>query len=163
MTIEPREVSRSRYHDCFPFLVEDDEDFRFLLRRAFVKAGVPEQSTRVAVDGLEAIQSLEFMTSTAASGVGLLPSLIVLDVGLPKLSGIEVLKWIRNCPRLSGVPIFMLSSNEFSSPVIRDLQFPASSYFVKPGASRQLESTVERMLGLWRSRTAGKSGAGGPG
>jgi DNA-binding response OmpR family regulator len=161
MTIESGEVSRSRYHDCFPFLVEDDEDFRSLLRRAFVKAGVSEQRTRVAVDGAEAVQSLEFMMSTTAAGGGLLPSLIVLDVGLPKLSGIEVLKWIRNCPRLSGVPIFMLSSNEFSSPMIRDLRFPATSYFVKPGAFRQLESTVERMLELWRSCAAGRAGGDG--
>jgi DNA-binding response OmpR family regulator len=160
MTIESGEVSRSRYHDCYPFLVEDDADFRLLLTRAFVKAGVSAQKTRVAVDGAEAVRSLEFMTSTTEAGGGLLPSLIVLDVGLPKLSGIEVLKWIRNCPRLSGVPIFMLSSNEFSSPVVRDLQFPAASYFVKPGALRQLESTVERMLSLWRSPAAGKSGGG---
>jgi CheY-like chemotaxis protein len=102
------------------------------LARAFAKAGVPKARLRMVADGEEAIEALKIVTPDPLIQESLRPSLIVLDVNLPKISGLDVLEWIRAFPALEGIPTFMLSSSEHSDHVNRAFELRTDSYYVKP-------------------------------
>lgn len=143
----------TRYRGCRPFVVEDDADFRLLLARAFTKAGVPKDRLRTVADGEAAVQALKNVTPDPLVQENTPPSLIVLDVNLPKMSGLDVLAWIRQAPALKDVPVFMLSSSEHPNHVTRAFALRTDSYFVKPRDLNELQTVVEGMLGFWHSRT----------
>jgi DNA-binding response OmpR family regulator len=130
--------------NCLPFVVEDDPDFRFLLLRTFEKAGIPKDRVRIAVDGKEAIVSF-------GRTVGV-PSFVVLDIHLPKSSGLEVLSWIRESSSFPEVPVFMLTSSDEPDDVARAYDLGADAYFIKPLDYRDLGGIVSAMLGHWATR-----------
>lgn len=152
MALEDPVGSYSRYAACYPFVVDDDADFRLLLARAFAKAGVPKDRHQMVVDGEQAIEVLRSVTPDALLRTNLPPSLIVLDLNLPKKSGLDVLAWIRECPALAEVPVFMLSSSEDPDHVARAFELRTDSYFLKPADLSELQTVVEGMLGFWHSR-----------
>lgn len=143
----------TRYSGCRPFLVEDDADFRLLLVPAFSKAGIPKDRLRTFPDGESAIQALKTVTPDPLMQDNIPPSLIVLDVNLPKMSGLDVLAWIRQTPTLRDVPVFMLSSSEHSDHVTQAFALRTDSYYVKPRDFSELQTVIEGMLGFWHSRT----------
>ena len=143
----------TRYSQCRPFVVEDDGDFRLLLTRAFAKAGVPKDRLRMVADGEQAIEALKPVTPDPLLRENLPPSLIVLDLNLPKRSGLDVLAWIRERPELQEVPVFMLTSSEHPDHIARAFELRTDSYFVKPATSKELQEIVEGMLGFWFTRT----------
>ena len=91
-------------------LVEDDEDDILFLRRAFKRADV-KQAIRVARDGQEAIDYLSGKEQFADRGKYPLPCLIILDLKLPRKSGLEVLQWLRRQPELEDMPVVMVTSS----------------------------------------------------
>lgn len=109
-------------------VVEDDENDLFLLKRAFAKAKVTNP-IHAARDGEEAIAYL--------SGNGVpddrLPVLVLLDLKLPRLSGHEVLAWIRSNERVRRLPVVVLTSSDEPRDVNRAYDAGANSYLVKPG------------------------------
>lgn len=153
MPVDREGDATTRYSGCRPFLVEDDADFLLLLVRAFSKAGIPKERLRTFPDGEAAIQALKRVTPGPLMQDHTPPSLIVLDVNLPKMSGLDVLAWIRQTPALQNVPTFMLSSSEHSDHVTRAFALRTDSYYVKPRDASELQTVVEGMLGFWHSRT----------
>lgn len=141
-----------RYARCFPLLVEDDPAYRLLLTRAFEKAGVFRSRVRTAEDGASAIDLLSRVTPGAALLTDLPPSLIVLDLSLPRKSGLEVLQWIRSSPVLSESPVFMLTSSERPDHIARAFELGTDSYFIKPAPLEELQKVVDGMLGYWYIR-----------
>lgn len=152
MSPADRSDIKTRYSSCYPFSVEDDEDFRLLLARAFAKAGVPKDRLRMFPDGEQAIQALQTLSPDPLVRSAIPPSLIVLDVNLPKKSGLDVLAWIRECPALADVPVFMFSSSERPDHVARAFELRTDSYYVKPTDHNELQTIVEGMLGFWFTR-----------
>lgn len=146
-------VTHTRYRECRPFVVEDDPDFRMLLALAFGKVGVPKDQLRMVADGEQAIEALRPVTPDPLLRENLPPSIIVLDLNLPKRSGLDILAWIRQRPALQDVPVFMLTSSEHADHVARAFELRTDSYFVKPMDSRELLGIVEGMLGFWFTRT----------
>jgi CheY-like chemotaxis protein len=146
----------TRYSGCVPFVVDDDKDFRLLLARAFAKAGIPPERLRMAEDGEEAIAFLQRPCAGALPS-DLTPSLVVLDMNLPKKSGLEVLAWIREHPAFQDVLVFILSSIRQPEFVARAFQLRTDSYDVKPSDFNALQTVVEGMLVLWHKRAQGRS------
>ncbi len=140
-----------RYADCHPLIVDDASDYRQLISRAFQKAGIPEANLRTAQDGEEAISILE--DASVGAGKAAPPSLAVLDLRLPKLSGLDILAWIRESSSAREMPVFLLSSSEEPKHVGRAFDLRADSYFVKPADFAELQGIVEGMLGHWYTRT----------
>jgi CheY-like chemotaxis protein len=135
-----------RYESCCPLIVDDDSDFRLLLRRAFLKAGVPDGNLRTACDGEEAIRILSTPTSSLAT------SFVLLDLHLPGKSGLEVLSWIRGFSACPEMPAFLLTSSEEPEHVGRAYDLRTDSYFIKPRDFSDLEKIVQGMLGYWHAR-----------
>lgn len=125
--------------------VEDNPDDVMLVDLAFRKAGI---SVRIetALDGDKAIAALENSIG------GRLPACVLLDIKLPSKSGLDVLEWIRNQPKLKRLPVVMLTSSNEPSDINRAYDLGANSYLVKPA---ELEELIElaKTIDLYWLRT----------
>ncbi len=133
-------------------IIDDDEDQRILLRLALELRGY---------------QVLEFPSSEAAlgwedgTGHGIPPlasaGLILLDINLPGLSGIETLQLIKETPRLRNIPVAMLTAQRTAETVLQCIRSGAADYFVKPLDFPEVMRRIDRILsepGDLLSRTA---------
>jgi CheY-like chemotaxis protein len=136
--------------------VEDDENDVLFMKRAFARAGIAPP-LHIAGDGKEAIDYLK-----AAGENGQLPSLVLLDLNLPLVSGFEVLQWIRSRPEFQSVPVFIFTSSAHESDIAKTRQAGANDYAVKPASPSRLDDLVlqikERWLGESQARTADQPG-----
>jgi CheY-like chemotaxis protein len=106
-------------------LVEDNPDDIFMIRRAFEKAKIANPLD-VARDGEEAIEYLKDNK----------PVLILLDLKLPKISGFEVLKWIKSMERLKRIPVVVLTSSRNGEDINRAYDLGANSILSSPSVLR---------------------------
>ena len=130
-------------------MVEDQPDDVFFFQSAAKKAGV-QQKIEVACDGQQAIDALK---KTAAPGEpSRLPCLVLLDLKLPYVSGLEVLEWIRKQPRLTTVPVVILSSSEQEEDIEAAYRLGASGYLTKPSQPTDLAGMVRAIDEFWLKR-----------
>ena len=128
--------------------IDDDPNDTALLQAATRKAGVPFLLRNVE-DGEQAIAYL--------NGAGLyrdrtlfpLPSLILLDLKMPRATGFEILKWIRAHPELGNLPVVVLSGSELQDDIRLAYSTGASSYLVKPLGFDALVSLVKNLDVAW--------------
>lgn len=131
-------------------IVEDDPNDVLLLQRAFSKVSVPHD-LRIARDGEEALDYLEGAGPYADRAAHPLPCLVLLDLKLPRRSGLEVLEGIRRTPALSGLPVIILTSSREESDIQRAYERGANSYLVKPVGFEGLLDLVRELAGYWLS------------
>jgi len=123
-------------------LVEDNADDEQLTLRAMRQSEVPN-IIRVARDGAEALEQLFGENSVAR-----LPDLILLDLKLPKVSGLEVLQKIRMEDKTRGLPIVILTSSDEERDIVESYNLGANSYIRKPVDFDEFIDAV-RQLGLY--------------
>jgi CheY-like chemotaxis protein len=121
-------------------LVEDDPNDQLLIKRAFSRARLSNEIV-VADDGDAAVAYLQSPTAPR-------PALVLLDIKLPRRSGLEVLEWLRGEPNLRRLPVVMLTSSEESRDVARAYDLGANSYLTKPVDFEKLIQMVQ-VLGLY--------------
>jgi CheY-like chemotaxis protein len=112
-------------------LVEDDPDDVFFLRHAFRKAGV-RQAVRVVPDGREAIDYLGGAGPYGDRARHPLPCLVLLDIKLPKESGLDVLRWLRGRTEHKDLPVVMLTSSDLPADRAEASRHRIEAYQVKP-------------------------------
>lgn len=108
-------------------LVEDNDDDVALLKRALKKHGMYNE-IMIARNG---VQALEYLFDQENKG-SLMPSLVILDLKLPKLNGLEVLKAIRANNFTRGLPIIILTTSTEQEDIIESYNLGANSYIRKP-------------------------------
>jgi CheY-like chemotaxis protein len=128
-------------------IVEDNPDDQLLIRRAFAKAHLANPLHMVG-DGDAAVAYLAGEGAYADRTRHPLPAVILLDIKLPKLSGLEVLAWVRSQPGLGRTPAVMLTSSREHEDINRAYDLGANSYLVKPVAFEGLMEMV-RQLGIY--------------
>jgi len=121
-------------------LVEDDPDHELLTIRALKKSNIAND-IRVARDGEEAINML-------LAEDGLRPQVVLLDLKLPKLDGLEVLRRIRENEATRMLPIVVLTSSDEERDVVRSYQLGVNSYIRKPVNFNDFAEAT-RQLGLY--------------
>ena len=109
-------------------LIEDDPIHIKLIRRALEKGGYGDNITCIS-DGEKAIQYLFPQEHSVRLP---LPRLILLDVNLPKINGIEVLRRIKEDERLRGIPVVMLTTSSNRVDMQNCFRNAANSYIIKP-------------------------------
>lgn len=129
-------------------LVEDDPNDVLLMRRAFKMAGI-EAALHVVGDGMTAIEYLSGVGEYADRGRYPLPSLMLLDLKLPRRSGHEVLAWLRQESALRRLPVTVLTASRESLDVERAYELGANSYLVKPTAFSALLELVSALGRYW--------------
>lgn len=129
-------------------LAEDDEDHILLVRRAFNKAAFLNP-LQVVHDGEEAIQYLKGEGPYANRAEYPLPTLLLLDLKMPKKNGFEVLEWIRSKPALCALRVVVLTSSEEIHDVNRAYQLGASSVLVKPADFEKFVAVLQALQGFW--------------
>src|SRR5438876_11011111 len=134
--------------DAAILLVEDDEADILLLRRAFRNARIANSLVEVR-DGQEAIQYLAGEGPYADRSRYPIPFLMLLDLRLPKLSGFEVLAWIREQPELAELIVVVLTGSDHVPDATKARDLGANSYLVKPGDFEELVQMVKRIKGRW--------------
>jgi CheY-like chemotaxis protein len=131
-------------------LVEDSPDDVLLVRRAFQKAGI--ENPIVAVEnGDEALAYLNGTGIYADRQKYPLPTLTLLDLKLPRRSGLEVLAWVRQHSGIKRMPIIVLTSSRDEDDINRAYDLGANSYLVKPVAFDDLLRLVRSLEGYWLS------------
>jgi CheY-like chemotaxis protein len=121
-------------------LVEDNPDDQTLTLRALKKQNVANEIV-VLNDGVDAI---EFLLDPEKQ----LPNLVLLDLKLPKLDGLQVLRRLRSEPRTQVLPVVVLTSSDEDRDVIEGYRLGANSYIRKPVDFNQFTEAV-RQLGLY--------------
>jgi two-component system, response regulator len=129
-------------------LVEDNPSDVKLTMHAFQSANLANK-VHVARDGVEAIEFLFGDASNIDQGIPGVPSLILLDLKLPRLDGHEVLKRIKSDPRTSGIPVIVLTSSSEEKDVMRTYEMGANSYIVKPVDFEQFTESVRDLGKYW--------------
>ncbi len=122
-------------------LVEDNADDEQLTLRAMRQSEIPN-IIRVARDGAEAIECL------FGPDAGKLPDLVLLDLKLPKISGLEVLQRIRSEDQSRGLPVVILTSSDEERDIVKSYNLGANSYIRKPVDFDEFIDAV-RQLGLY--------------
>lgn len=128
--------------------VEDEEDDVFLIRHAFKEAGVCHPLLSVP-DGEEALAYLSGAGKYADRAGYPIPSLLLLDINMPRLSGLEVLKWLRGQREFRALPALVLSSSNQDADIRQAYQSGANGYLVKPSALRQLLKIAKAIQDFW--------------
>lgn len=128
-------------------LVEDDPKDLELALRSLRKANLTN-SIYIARDGVEALDFIFCEGSHAARRITDTPKVILLDLKLPKIDGLNVLKRIKSDPRTKVIPVVALTSSKEQSDVVASYQLGVNSYIVKPVNFEQFNQSV-RELGLF--------------
>ena len=128
-------------------LVEDNPDDEALTLRAFTKSNIANQLV-VARDGVEALDFLFGSGTYAGRDLRVQPQVILLDLKLPKLDGLEVLRRMRADERTTLLPVVILTSSKEEQDIIQSYRLGANSYIRKPVDFLQFLEAV-RQLGLY--------------
>jgi CheY-like chemotaxis protein len=134
--------------DSTVLLVEDDANDVFLMQRAFRKANVTNP-LHVARDGQEAIDYLNHLGSFADVTENPPPTLMLLDLKMPRKNGFEILEWLRQQPGLKRMVAVVMSSSSEMTDINRAYDLGANSYLVKPGDFQTLVDLVNLLAGYW--------------
>jgi two-component system, response regulator len=129
-------------------LIEDNPDDAELAVRAF-RSDESGREIQVASDGVEAMEAL--FGSTTSPPPRQLPSLVLLDLKLPRLDGFEVLSRIRSNPRTRFLPVIILTSSTEVSDLIAGYRLGANSYVRKPISFRDFIGAARLITDYWLS------------
>jgi CheY-like chemotaxis protein len=128
-------------------LVEDNADDEALTIRALVKNNIKNEVV-VARDGPEALDYLFGLHAYKGRDVSVLPQIVLLDLNLPKIDGLQVLRAIRADDRTKRLPVVILTSSKQESDLITGYDLGANSYVRKPVDFTAFAEAV-RTLGLY--------------
>ena len=129
-------------------LVEDEPNDILLTRRAFKKAQL-QCDLQIVSDGDSAVDYLAGQNQFADRNKHPLPTLMLLDLKLPRRSGHEILEWVRNQPGLKRLPVVVLTSSKESDDLRKAYDLGANSYLLKPVDFDEFLSVVHQVSGYW--------------
>jgi two-component system, response regulator len=134
--------------DKIILLVEDNPDDELLTLRALRKNNVLNKVV-VARDGVEALDYLFGTGRYSGRDTAVMPQLILLDLKLPKIDGLEVLKRLRADERTRLLPVVILTSSREEQDMLDGYGFGANSYVRKPVNFEQFVQAIEQLKLYW--------------
>lgn len=127
-------------------LVEDNEDDVFFFKAAMKKAGMTH-ALRVAQNGREALEMLQEAAHSPSASPRL--ALVLLDLKMPYVTGLEVLEWMQDKPALKALPVVVLTSSEQESDVEAAYRLGATSFLIKPSHPDERVEMLRAIDAFW--------------
>jgi len=135
-------------HEIEILLVEDNQDDLDMALRALRKANLANR-IQVARDGAEALEFIFGEGAHAGRKVENTPKVILLDLKLPKIDGMEVLRRVKNDPRTKLIPVVVLTSSKEQKDVVESYHLGVNSYIVKPVNFESFAAAVAELGMYW--------------
>lgn len=129
-------------------LVEDEEAHAEIVRRNFASCRMANQLRHVD-DGQAALDYLYRRNAFSDPATSPRPGIILLDLRLPKVDGLEVLKIIKNDPELAAIPVVILTTSKAEADMVKAYHSHANSYLVKPVDFTQFSELMETFGFYW--------------
>lgn len=129
-------------------VVEDDENDLMFVTMAMKNAGVTNP-VQVAKDGQEVLDYFQGNGKFANRAAFPLPYLVLLDLKLPYVMGLDVLTWIRGQPQFKSTIVIVLTSSRYAGDVGKAYQLGANAYLVKPADLNALEGMMRTLKDFW--------------
>jgi two-component system response regulator len=129
-------------------IVEDTSEDLDLTLRALRKAKITNH-IQVARDGEEALEFIFCEGSFAERNIEDGPKVILLDLKLPKIDGLEVLQRVKSDPRTKSIPVVVLTSSREQNDVVESYNLGVNSYIVKPVNFEQFSEAVQKLGMYW--------------
>lgn len=134
-------------HQPLIVIAEDDVDDQFLFQTAFEENGFMLQIEFVN-NGVELVSYLDSCKKSSGDHIHF-PSLIILDLNMPKKDGREVLKEIKNHPTYKTIPVIVFTTTKNEMEVRRCYELGANSYIVKPVSFDGLLNVIREIKNFW--------------
>ena len=125
-------------------LVDDNPHDVVLIRLAFRRVGIID-TIHLVKDGEEAMRYIRGEGAYADRHQFPVPTLVLLDLKMPQTSGFEVLRWIREQPKLASVVIVVMSGSKNDADIERAYSLGANSYLVKPSRFEEMVKMMESL------------------
>lgn len=138
----------SESHIVEVLLIEDSPQDLELTLRAFKKAKLTNR-IEVARDGAEAIEFLFCEGAHAGRKIEDGPKVVLLDLKLPKIDGMEVLRRMKSDPRTRSIPVVVLTSSKEQNDVVESYNLGVNSYIVKPVNFERFVTAVQELGYYW--------------
>ena len=129
-------------------LAEDDPNDLALFRHAIIETKYSAQ-VQIVRDGEQVIKYLDGEGDFANRAAFPFPDLLVLDLKMPRVSGLEDLKWLKNHPTSVALPAIMLSGSGLDPDVEEAYRLGVNTYFTKPTELGQLRDLLKVLLDYW--------------
>jgi len=144
LNVNDRDLKKALPMNHSILLIEDNQDDAQLALRALKKNRIAENIV-VKYDGEEAIEYLFNDLLEEAD----LPSLVILDLGLPRVSGLEVLQKIRSNEKTRCLPVVVLTTSESNTDIKKSYELGINSYVFKPNDFGQFNQVIEQLGTYW--------------
>lgn len=133
----------------FPILIaEDDENDAIILERALRKVGI-ENPFRFCRDGTEVIEYLRGVGQYQDRKQFPFPRVLITDLKMPKMGGLEVLKWLHQHTECNVIPKIVFTASKQESDIQEAYKWGANSYLVKPGGYDRLTQMLKMVFDYW--------------
>jgi CheY-like chemotaxis protein len=142
-------VQVGRMDTTFPILIaEDDENDVIILERALRQAGFMNPFY-VCRDGTEVVAYLRREGEFADQQRFPSPRLLITDLKMPRMSGMEVLKWLHDHPECNVIPRIVLTASRQISDIQEAYKWGVNSYLAKPGSYKRLTEMLKLLFEYW--------------
>lgn len=140
--------------DFVILLAEDEPNDVELVQLALKSVGI--NRVQVVRDGEEVVDYLAAKKKYANRSQNPFPALALLDIKMPKMTGLEVLEWLRgrHNPRLRRLPVIIMSSSSEQKDIDRAYELGVNAYLVKPHAFSELVDVLKATTDFWRDIAA---------
>lgn len=129
-------------------LIEDNQDDIDLTLRAFTKHKLANE-VKVIKDGAEAVEFIFCTGKYSDRDVAEVPAFILLDLNLPKVNGLEILKKIRENTKTKCIPVIILTSSKYDQDVINSYELGVNSYIRKPVDFNKFIEAIDQIEAYW--------------
>lgn len=127
-------------------IAEDDEDDRLLLLEAFTEQNIANPIQFVE-NGVELV---EYLVRCGEDPVAIRsPAIIILDINMPKMNGLEALERVKTHPELRPIPVVMLTTSASPEHISKSYQLGANSFLKKPTSYQRMMKLVEMISLAW--------------
>jgi CheY-like chemotaxis protein len=129
-------------------IIEDDPNDVLFLRRALKKNDI-HNPVQAVCDGAEAIAYLSGKEPYSQRQLYPFPEVIIMDLKMPRMGGLEVLEWLKAHPQFRVIPTLVLSSSKLNSDIAKAYGLGANSYMVKPANFDDLQKMIKVAHEYW--------------